>query len=105
GGNQSQPYTVNIGSGETNLTADFGFNKVLCFKCVTDPTVGATITSNVGPETTEVFVQFSNNFVDNTYGINAQGWPNGHTFGNLTGSDHVQLALLDGDGVKKMEFK
>jgi hypothetical protein len=43
-------------------------------------------------------------FVDNTYGTNAIGWPSGHTFGNLTGSDKLQLALYDTSGVKKLEF-
>ena len=44
-------------------------------------------------------------FVDNTYGTNAIGWPGGHTFGNLVGSDHVQLSLFDTGGVKRLQFK
>jgi len=43
-------------------------------------------------------------FVDNTYGTGAIGWPSGHTFSNLTGSDKMQLALYDTNGVKKLEF-
>lgn len=50
---------------------------------------------------------FARTFVDNTYGVNAIGWPvsKGHKFKDLTGSDHLQLALFDGTGAKKLEFK
>jgi len=48
---------------------------------------------------------FAKTFVDNTYGVNAIGWPSGHTFGNLVGSDHVIVALYDNANVKKMEVK
>lgn len=69
-------------------------------------------------------------FVDNTYGENAVGWgaeettetepdammpmpgmpkppkmKGGHTFGDLVGSDHVELLLTDGDGNTVMDFK
>jgi len=44
-------------------------------------------------------------FVDNTYGTGAIGWgAKGHTFGNLTGSDKLTLALYDTNDVKKLEF-
>jgi len=55
--------------------------------------------------TITIHTTLSKNFVDNTYGVNAIGWPNGHTFGNLTGSDALQLALYDASNVKRMEFK
>ncbi len=48
---------------------------------------------------------FSKNFVDNTYGTGAIGWPSGHTFNQLVGSDNLQMALYDANNVKKMEFK
>jgi hypothetical protein len=44
-------------------------------------------------------------FVDNTYGTNAVGWTNGHTFGNLTGSDHAQFYGFDAGGTKVLDFK
>jgi len=44
-------------------------------------------------------------FVDNTYGTNAIGWPSGHTFAQLVGSDHMQISLYDDNDVKKLEFK
>ena len=44
-------------------------------------------------------------FVDNTYGTNAIGWPGGHSFGNLTGSDHAQFYGYDANGAKVLDFK
>ena len=42
-------------------------------------------------------ITFDPTFVDNTYGANAIGWgTRGHTFNDLVGSDHAQLALFDG---------
>ncbi len=58
-----------------------------------------------GDGTVTIRTTFAKTFVDNTYGTGAVGWPNGHKFSDLTGSDHVQLALYDGAGVKKLEFK
>jgi hypothetical protein len=40
---------------------------------------------------------------DNSYGVNAVGWPNGHTFGNLTGSDKAGIQILL-NGVVKLSF-
>ena len=44
-------------------------------------------------------------FVDNTYGTNAIGWPGGHTFGNLVGSDHAQFYGYNAGGTKVLDFK
>lgn len=46
----------------------------------------------------------SRNVVDNTYGTGAVGWPKGHTFGNLTGSDKAGFRLKDGNGSVVLEF-
>jgi hypothetical protein len=35
---------------------------------------------------------------DNTYGTGAIGWPGGHTFGNLTGSDKLEFRFFDKNG-------
>ncbi len=80
----------------------------LCFKSSTnDARVGAKITWTIDPvkNTVTLRTTFAKTFVDNTYGTTAIGWPNGHKFGDLVGSDHVQLALYDKNGVKKLEFK
>jgi hypothetical protein len=71
-------------------------------------TANWTITYTQDPINDKVKIRatLSKNFVDNTYGTNAIGWGSkGHTFGNLTGSDHLILSLLDGNNVKKMETK
>ena len=41
---------------------------------------------------------------DNSYGLNAIGWSNGHTFGNLSGSDKAGFQLRDPNGVVRLEF-
>src|SRR5262245_34616882 len=49
----------------------------------------------------DVGIVFNREFVDNTYGRNAIGWSahRGHTFQDLHRSDHVELGLINGDGV------
>lgn len=41
---------------------------------------------------------------DNSYGINAVGWPNGHKFSDLVGSDHAGIQLIDGTGTVRLSF-
>jgi Domain of unknown function DUF11 len=41
---------------------------------------------------------------DNSYGLNAVGWPNGHKFTDLVGSDHAGFQLRDGNGVVRLSF-
>ncbi len=79
----------------------------VCYQSPTKPAVTATQswTINQANQTVTIRTTFAKTFVDNTYGTNAVSWPSGHTFGNLTGSDKVQLALYDVNNVKKMEFK
>lgn len=81
----------------------------LCWISPTKPNiVSAKMTWDVDEVagTVKIRTTFARTFVDNTYGTGAIGWgTKGHTFGNLTGSDHLQLALFDGTGAKKMEFK
>ena len=86
------------------------YSGTMCFNGTNNP-VGAEVLFlvdyDINPAlgTVTVRTTFSKNFVDNTYGINKIGWPGGHTFGNLTGSDHLQLAMLDANNVRKLEFK
>lgn len=41
---------------------------------------------------------------DNSYGANAVGWPNGHKFNDLVGSDHAGFQLVDGANTVKLSF-
>lgn len=97
-----------------NNTYDIGFYNPLappnggenCFSG-TNPIVYAKSywNVNVNAQTVTMRVTFSKKFVDNTYGTAAIGWPGGHTFGNLTGSDHLQWSIRDANGVEKLAFK
>ncbi|MBI3537664.1 MAG: hypothetical protein HY070_08925, partial [Chloroflexi bacterium] len=82
-------------------------NGQICWQGTNNASVTATTSWTVNSNgTVTIFVKFSKNFVDNTYGTNAIGWgTKGHTFSDLTGSDHVQLALYNGNNSKSMEFK
>ena len=78
----------------------------ICYKGSTHSYVRAsqewTIDSAANKAT--IRTTFSKNFVDNTYGFSAIGWPSGHKFNDLAGSSYLQLALYDAANVKKMEF-
>ena len=93
--------TVNIAAAPTTCPSG------ICYQsCTNNPKVGATQTVvDNGNGTTTIRTTFAKTFVDNTYGTNAIGWPSGHTFSNLTGSDKLQLALFDAGGTKRLEFK
>ncbi len=59
------------------------------------------------PTTNAVYMTLAidKDFVDNTYGVNAVGWPSGHTFGNLDGSDHAQFLGYNGNGALVLDIK
>src|SRR6185436_3811032 len=78
----------------------------ICFQSPTIPNiVNAKINWVINPDqTVTIRTTFAKTFVDNTYGTGAIGWPGGHSFSNLTGSDKLQLALYDGSNTKKLEF-
>ncbi len=118
-GNEARGRSISLSDGgefggNTNNSYDFGFyNPQLppdgsgnCFTS-NNPAVYAnsywTVDANAGTVTLRVV--FSKGFVDNTYGTNAIGWPNGHTFSNLTGSDHLQWSIKDANGVERLRFK
>src|ERR1043166_48778 len=83
-----------------------GITKDICYeRCTGDSRVGAIQTVTDNGSTVTIRTTFAKTFVDNTYGTNAIGWPNGHKFSDLTGSDQLTLALYDNDNVKKMEFR
>src|ERR1051325_162170 len=45
----------------------------------------------------------SRSVVDNTYGSGAVGWPGGHTFSQLLGSDKAQFVFYNGAGTKVLD--
>ncbi len=79
--------------------------------CLVSPTIPNIVNAKLrwvtnADGTITIRSTFAKTFVDNTYGTNAIGWgTKGHTFSNLVGSDHVQLALFDNSNTKKLEFK
>jgi hypothetical protein len=89
------PAAAATGSGDT------------CFEGTSHPDVTARINWRIDDDqTATIRVTFSKSFVDNTYGANAIGWgDHGHKFNNLVGSDHVILALYNGDGQESLEPK
>jgi hypothetical protein len=77
----------------------------VCVQGTQHPDVTAVMTwVDNGNGTTTIKVTFSKNFVDNTYGTNAIGWPHGHKFNDLVGSDHVELTLFDASNTQRMQF-
>ena len=58
-----------------------------------------------GVQTIHLRLTFDPSFADNSYGDNAVGWADGHTFDELVGSDHAELLLVDGNGDVAMELK
>jgi hypothetical protein len=91
--------TVNVGPCSGQICFN-GNNNV-------SATANWTITYTTDPANNKVKIRatLSKNFVDNTYGTNAIGWPDGHAFDKLVGSDHLILSMLDGNNTKKMEVK
>ncbi len=131
--------SINVATGTVTYTAPALFTGVVTFNYTVADSKGATSTATVtitvlpaevcyvgasAPQlsatqqfwanadgTITVHTVLSRNFVDNTYGVNAIGWPgrgrdgNGnHTFSQLVGSDHIQMAMFDATGAKAMEF-
>jgi low affinity Fe/Cu permease len=107
--------TVTLAPNSSNFNVDAGFTAASttggggqqCFVSPTIPNIAnAKSTWKLNADgTVTIKTTFAKTFVDNTYGTNAVGWNNGHKFNDLVGSDHVQLALYDAAGTKKMEFK
>jgi hypothetical protein len=91
----------------TPLSAQTAQSGAICFTSPTKPNiVSAKSVWKVNSDgTVTIRTTFAKTFVDNTYGANAIGWPNGHKFNDLVGSDHVELALYDATGTKRMDFK
>lgn len=58
----------------------------------------------MGVPAVHIRVTFDPTFADNTYGANQVGWPKGHKFGDLTGSDHAEITALDSQGNVVLQF-
>lgn len=58
------------------------------------------ITTAVSDDAVDMAIVFNPGFVDNTYGTGSVGWSprRGHTWKDLHGSDHVEIAAVNGDG-------
>jgi hypothetical protein len=83
---------------------------IICFFDVVNPDMepAATIEHSVGEfdgqQALYIRLTLAPWFVDNTYGVNAIGWPNDHKFGDLVGSDHAEIHLRDPAGTTVYHF-
>ncbi len=116
--NRPLPYGVTLAGGvgaggQNQYGADFGYRPELCFQDPTDPDNGATIAYwiddvGAGNGTVTVRVKLARTFADTAYGPNstATGWPGkkGRKFGQIVGSDNLELTLTNGDGAVAMRF-
>lgn len=104
------------GGGNSNNTYDIGlYNPALppnggqsCFIGVNPQVYAKSFWNvNINSQTVTVRVTFSKSFTDNCYKAsgNADNWNRSHTFGNLTGSDHLQWSLKNGNGTEVLKFK
>jgi hypothetical protein len=60
-----------------------------------------------GKDVVHIRLTFNPNFVDNTYGTGAIGWPakRGHTWRDLEKSDHAEIMIKDASGMTVLQFK
>lgn len=100
-GNTSAPLSRNI-----IVTAPPAPSWNACYVSTKKPNVGANVRWTVNSDgTITIFTVLTKNYVDNTYGANAIGWPVVHRFSHLTGSDYLRLALYDKNNKKVLEFQ
>lgn len=73
----------------------------------TDPPIAVIeheLVNYMGVEAVHIRVIFDPKFADNTYGVNAVGWNRDHKFGDLVGSDHATIAVVDSQGNEVLKF-
>lgn len=58
-----------------------------------------------GQEAIYIELAFAPWFADNTYGDTAIGWPDGHDFDQLVGSDHANLVMRNAEGEVVLDFE
>ena len=84
---------------------------VICFFDVEQPEQGPAANMEYqlvdlgGMPAIYVKLTFAPSFADNTYGTEAIGWPNGHDFGELVGSDHAQIVMSNVAGEVVLDFE
>jgi len=84
------------GSGQICFTGSNGISATANYYIIAGDTTNE--------DRVKIRVTYSKNFVDNTYGSNAIGWPGNTNFANLEESDRMQIALYDSNNVKKVEL-
>jgi hypothetical protein len=60
-----------------------------------------------GTDVMHIRLSFNPQFVDNTYGTGAIGWPHrrGHTWADLYKSDHAEIVMVDANDAVVLQFK
>ncbi|MDG2247180.1 MAG: hypothetical protein P8L71_12575, partial [Flavobacteriales bacterium] len=90
------------------ICPEFDVCDVLCFESSNgDDDVSAQMSIDIeeGPNTITLRTIYAKTFCDNTYGDNTIGWPGNHSFGNLRGSDKLELALYNENGDLSLQFE
>jgi hypothetical protein len=101
---------TNLSLGESDLTWDAGFFKPDSMELCADNrvnvkyNVGTLYWYKLSSGNYKAILKVSKGLNDNTYGTGAVGWPNGHTFSNLTGSDKAQFVFKNGNGQIVLNF-
>ena len=88
-------------------TYPINYNGSVCFANPSKTNISTSVIWNYDPnkQAYVIRVTVSKDFVDNTYGTGSIGWNKGHKFSNMVSSDYLQLALLNNNGTKAIEFK
>jgi uncharacterized repeat protein (TIGR01451 family) len=100
-------------TGDTNpanntATATTSCGQLVCPTGGTNTTTpGGTLFVSVDAngDVTVRFDQSRENANDNSYGVNAIGWPGDHKFSNLTGSDQAEFQFKNASGNVVLRFK
>jgi hypothetical protein len=99
---------ISLNPGETKtFTAIVYLPTPLCLSGSTGSSSAGTLIVQVLPSgDIQATLRQSRNLNDNVYGTPAaaDGWSNGHTFGNLTGSDKAEFRFTDSNGKVVLDF-
>ncbi len=67
--------------------------------------IESELTVNTVNQTMTIRSSLEKDYADNTYGATAIGWGVSRTLDSLIASDHLQWALYDASGMRKLDFK
>jgi len=103
----AEPYAECAGGGAATMPPGTS----LCL-VPTDPTYGTTplavieheLVTYMGVPAVHIRIVLDPTFADNTYGTNIVGWMRDHRFGDLVGSDHVEVVALNANGEVIFDF-